>query len=100
MERLSLKYTNPEIHLNRGLNQRFPRIDDDELSEELQELTRFEQVGGKKEFFYPETIDGEPVNVLQGLELYTEVFNSIEQRKIVDYIFMLQRKGQSGQLRG
>lgn len=97
MESLSLTY---KIRLNGGgLNRRFPRIDDDELSEERQERTRFEQVGRKKDFFYTEEIDGKLVNVLQGIELYTEVFNSIEQREIVDHIFMLQRKGQNGQLR-
>jgi mRNA N6-methyladenine demethylase len=83
-------------HSNRdrvdGLNQMSLTIDDG-LSEEKEHI-RFAQVGRKKDFAYIEMINGKPMNVLQGLELHTKVFNSEEQRRIVDYIFTLQRMGQ------
>ncbi|KAL3515622.1 hypothetical protein ACH5RR_022524 [Cinchona calisaya] len=68
------------------------------LSED-EELIRFQRVGRKKDLCLIERINGKPKNVLQGLELHTQVFNSEEQKKIVDCVLELQRKGQNGQLR-
>ncbi|KAF9608629.1 hypothetical protein IFM89_010114 [Coptis chinensis] len=56
-------------------------------------------VGRKKDFECVERIKGRPVNVLQGLELHTRVFSDEEQKKIVDYVYDLQRMGHSGELR-
>lgn len=72
---------------------------DGALSEE-EELMRCAKVGRKNDFTYIERIQGKPMNVLQGLELHTQVFNYEEQKKIVDYIFKLQQLGQKGKLRG
>lgn len=69
------------------------------LSEE-QELIRFQKVSGKKDFRLMERSNGKMINVLQGLELHTGVFNSEEQRKIVNCVLNLQQKGQNGELRG
>ncbi|PIA24823.1 hypothetical protein AQUCO_22100001v1 [Aquilegia coerulea] len=62
------------------------------------EQKRMSQVGRKKDFVCKERIDGKEVNVLKGLELHTRVFNDEEQKKIVEYVFSLQRMGQSGKL--
>lgn len=70
-----------------------------ELSEE-EEMTRCAQVGGKNDFIYNEQINGKEINVLQGIELHTRVFNVKEQNKIIDFVYYLQRIGQDGQLRG
>nr|DAD24608.1 TPA_asm: hypothetical protein HUJ06_026072 [Nelumbo nucifera] len=64
-----------------------------------QEQIRFSQVGRKKDFVYFERVNGKKTNVLQGLELHTRVFNTMEQEKIVDYVYKLQRTGQNGQLK-
>lgn len=70
-----------------------------DLSREERERTRFSQIGRKKNFVHIEKINGKPINILKGLELHTEVFNSDEQKKIVDNIYKLQRMGQKGQLK-
>ncbi|KAF8404095.1 hypothetical protein HHK36_008975 [Tetracentron sinense] len=70
----------------------------DDKSEQGERM-RVSQVGRKKDFVYIERIDGKPTNVLQGLELHTRVFDTEDQKKIVDYIYSLQRMGQKGQLR-
>ncbi|GMQ01820.1 hypothetical protein CsSME_00048315 [Camellia sinensis var. sinensis] len=67
--------------------------------EEQKERTRFAQIGRKKDYVHIERIDGKATNVLQGLELHTQVFNTEEQKKIVDRVYNLQRMGQNGQLR-
>lgn len=73
---------------------------DNELSEDKKEFIRISQVYRQKDFLYSERIDGKPTNVLQGLELHTGVFNAAEQKKIVECVYELQRKGQKGLLRG
>ncbi|KAL6007638.1 hypothetical protein ACLOJK_033138 [Asimina triloba] len=70
-----------------------------DLSKEEGEWIRFSQVGRKRDFALIERINGKPVDVLKGLELHTHVFNDIEQKKIVDYIYNLQQMGQKGLLR-
>lgn len=60
---------------------------------------RMSQVGKKKDFVCFENINGKQINVLQGLELHTRVFNDEEQKEIVEYVYSLQRMGQSGKLR-
>lgn len=71
-------------------------LGDDESDEQI----RFSQVGRKKDFTHIERVEGKQVNVLKGLELHTKVFSAAEQKKIVDFVYSLQKKGQEGELRG
>lgn len=87
-----------ELLLNDGLGGDSPFESD--LSEEQKEHVRFSLVDRKKDFVHIERIDGRAVNVLQGLELHTGVFNVEEQRNIVKYVYKLQKMGRNGQLRG
>lgn len=73
---------------------------DNGLSEEQKELIRFLKFGRKNDFVHIERIDGKAINVLRGLELHTKVFNTEEQKEIVESVYKLQRMGQKGQLRG
>lgn len=59
----------------------------------------FANVGRKKNFVHIERVNGKNVNVLQGLELHTRVFNAEEQKKIVESVYEFQRMGQRGRLR-
>ncbi|XP_042493205.1 RNA demethylase ALKBH9B-like [Macadamia integrifolia] len=68
-------------------------------SEAGNELNDMSRVRRKKDFVHIESINGRPVNIVKGLELHTGVFNMLEQKKIVDYVYNLQRLGQEGQLR-
>lgn len=89
--------SNSDILLNDGLGGTSSVIDNG-LSEEQKEQIRFSQVGRKKDFVHMEKIDGKSTNVLKGLELHTKVFNSEEQKNIVECVYNLQRMGQKGQL--
>lgn len=91
--------SNSDILLNDGLGGTSSVIDNG-LSEEQKEQIRFSQVGRKKDFVHMEKIDGKSTNVLKGLELHTKVFNSEEQKNIVECVYNLQRMGQKGQLSG
>jgi hypothetical protein len=73
-----------------------------ELSDldEQKELIRYSEIHCKNDFTYIERLNGRDINLLQGLELHTGVFNLTEQKEIVDYIYRLQRLGQEGKLRG
>lgn len=68
-------------------------------NEDQQELIRFGQVGRRKDFVYYEIIEKKKINVLKGLELHTKVFNSDEQKEIVELIYTLQKMGRNGELR-
>ena len=70
------------------------------LSEETKDPIRYSQVQSKKDFSLIERVDGRDINVLQGLELHTQVFNPMEQSKIVECIYRLQWRGMHGKLRG
>lgn len=59
----------------------------------------FANVGRKNNFVHMERVNGKNVNVLQGLELHTRVFNAEEQKKIVESVYEFQRMGQRGRLR-
>ncbi|ONI36104.1 hypothetical protein PRUPE_1G569500 [Prunus persica] len=69
------------------------------LLEDPNKHNRVLQVGREKDFIHIESINGRRTNVLQGLELHTQVFNANEQKEIVDCVYNLQRMGQRGQLR-
>lgn len=88
-----------EMLLNDGPSRVSSGVDS-ELSEERKELIRMSQIVRKKDFAHIERINQKPINVLQGLELHTNVFNTEEQKNIVDYVYKLQRMGQRRELRG
>lgn len=54
----------------------------------------------REDFVHTEYIHGRRINVLQGLELHTRVFDAEEQKQIIECVYNLQRMGKSGQLRG
>ncbi|KAH7425808.1 hypothetical protein KP509_11G072400 [Ceratopteris richardii] len=59
------------------------------------------RIGRKKCFTCTEYIeDGQPVNILEGLELHTNVFSHSEQRRIIKFIWNLQQKGRNRDLQG
>ncbi|XP_042493444.1 RNA demethylase ALKBH9B-like [Macadamia integrifolia] len=68
---------------------------EESLRDDLNEMSRVRRKG----FAYIERINGRPVDIVSGLELHTRVFNELEQEKIVDYVYVLQRLGQEGRLR-
>ncbi|GAU41360.1 hypothetical protein TSUD_390470 [Trifolium subterraneum] len=68
-------------------------------SEKRKEFIRYSEVCCKKDFTYFERLNGRDINLLQGLELHTDVFNFTEQNEIVECIYRLQRMGQEGRLR-
>lgn len=70
----------------------------DKLFREQREHTRSINVKRKRDFVCLEKINGEIVNILEGLELHTEVFNAAEQKRIVDKVCELQEKGRKGEL--
>ncbi|KAL9249272.1 RNA demethylase ALKBH9B-like protein [Drosera capensis] len=76
-----------------------PRVPDSLSSEEQKEWLRCSQVGRKKDFVHYERIHGKDVNVLEGLELHTGVFDAKEQSGIVRSVYELQKMGQKGHLR-
>ncbi|XP_019170336.1 PREDICTED: RNA demethylase ALKBH5-like [Ipomoea nil] len=67
--------------------------------EEKREQTKFAQVKRKKDFVHYERVDGKKVNVVQGLELHTGIFDAEEQMKIVECVYQYQQLGQKGKLR-
>ena len=88
-----------DILLNDGISGGSSVVDVG-LSEEQKEQLRFSQVGRKNDYVHMEMTNGRKVNVLQGLELHTRVFNAEEQKKIVECVYNLQRMGQKGMLKG
>nr|GMD04864.1 RNA demethylase ALKBH5-like [Ipomoea batatas] len=71
-------------------------LDDDE---EKKEHMRFAQVNRKKDFVHYERVDGKMINVVEGVELHTGVFDAEEQMKIVECVYKYQQLGRKGQLR-
>ncbi|KAG0496127.1 hypothetical protein HPP92_000818 [Vanilla planifolia] len=69
-----------------------------ELSREQRERIRFTSLGRKKDFVCLERIDGKVVNILEGLELHTGVFSAAEQKRIVDFVYELQKQGRNNEL--
>lgn len=92
------KQSDTELLLNDGI------VDvsslETESSDEQKERIRYNEVQSKTDFYFIERLNGRDINVLQGLELHTGVFNAAEQNKIVEYIYRLQWRGQQGKLRG
>ncbi|XP_062102561.1 RNA demethylase ALKBH9B [Humulus lupulus] len=69
------------------------------LSREQREYIRFTSVQRKKDFICLERIEGKIVNIVDGLELHTGIFSAAEQKRIVDYVYMLEEKGRRGELK-
>ncbi|KAL8158067.1 hypothetical protein AgCh_002686 [Apium graveolens] len=83
-----------------SINYSFAKSLDADVPVEHQNLQGVAQVGSKTNFVHFEKIGGREINVLQGLELYTNVFGPDNQTDIVNCIYELQKKGRLGQLRG
>lgn len=94
----SLQHSSSELLLDDGVGEDSSLIDDG-LSEE-EENARVSRMGWKDSFCCFERVDGRLTNVLEGLELYTRVFDVEEQKKIVEFVYKLQDKGRKNQLRG
>ncbi|KAH7867297.1 hypothetical protein Vadar_031576 [Vaccinium darrowii] len=97
VKRMKVLHHSSETTITNGRNG-VPSLAQDGMSEEHERI-RFAQIGRKKDFTHIERVFGKVTNVLEGLELHTGVFNPDEQQEIVDYVYSLQRQGQSGQLR-
>ncbi|CAI9276464.1 unnamed protein product [Lactuca saligna] len=69
------------------------------LSREQRERIRFTNVKRKKDFICLERVNGKIVNILDGLELHCGVFSSVEQNRIVDFVYELQEKGKNKKLK-
>lgn len=54
------------------------------FSREQREHIRFTNVERKRDFVCLEKVNGEIVNILEGLGLHTKVFNAAEQKKIAE----------------
>ncbi|KAJ3677149.1 hypothetical protein LUZ60_002873 [Juncus effusus] len=70
-----------------------------EIGELERDAMRFSEVGRKKDFKFMDKVYGRWVNVLEGLELHTGVFDAMEQQKIVDFVYETQKLGRQGRLR-
>lgn len=46
-----------------------------------------------------EKIRGININVLEGLELHTDIFNNKEQEQIVNMVYLFQKLGREGRLK-
>jgi len=80
------------LHVGKsGQETDFDKLDD--------EWTRLSLVKRKKDFRFMENIKGRAINVLQGLELHTGIFNQTEQERIVNLVYSFQKLGREGRLR-
>lgn len=70
------------------------------LPREQREYMRFMNVRRKKDFVCFERVKGRLVNTVEGLELHTGVFSAAEQKRIVNFVALLQEMGRKGQLKG
>ncbi|CAJ1963659.1 unnamed protein product [Sphenostylis stenocarpa] len=94
---VSCKQSDFELLLNDGICE--DSSFENGLSEERKERIRYSLVRSRKDFTFVERVNTREINVLQGLELHAEVFNALEQRKIVEWIYRLQWRGQQGKLK-
>ncbi|KAH0461795.1 hypothetical protein IEQ34_009370 [Dendrobium chrysotoxum] len=68
------------------------------LSIEERKQRVFRRYCMKKDYVCLERINRRLVNILDGLELHIGVFNSMEQKKIVQFIYDLQNRGRNKEL--
>ncbi|WZZ63991.1 hypothetical protein YC2023_075361 [Brassica napus] len=78
---------------------RYARREKHNFSREQRKLIQVMNVKRKRDFLCLENVNGEMVNILEGLELHTDVFNAVEQQKIVDKVCELQEKARKGELK-
>ncbi|CAH8306467.1 unnamed protein product [Eruca vesicaria subsp. sativa] len=69
------------------------------FSREHRKLIQVMNVKSKRDFLCLEKVNGEMVNILEGLDLHTNVFNAAEQKTIVDKVCELQEKARKGELK-
>lgn len=69
------------------------------LPSNTSEHARVMQVTRKKDFVSYERVNGNLVNVVEGLELHTNVFNETEHEELVNFIYHLQELGRNQKLR-
>lgn len=70
------------------------------LPMEQREYIRFMNVRRKKDYICFERFKGKLVNIMEGLELHTGIFSAAEQKRIVDFVYVLQEMGRKGELKG
>lgn len=88
-------------HITSSTQSKSSRLTEAELvSDDPKERLGFANVVRKTNFTHFEKVNGKDVNVVQGLELHTRVFDADEQKKIVEAVYEFQRMGQKGRLRG
>lgn len=68
------------------------------FSREQIKLIQVVNVKRKRDFLCLEKVNGEMVNILEGLELHIDVFNAAEQQMIVDEVCELQEQARKGEL--
>lgn len=73
-------------------------LDEYKFAKEEREHIRAMNVKRKKDFVFLEKVSDEIVNILEGLELHTEVFSAAEQKSIVDKVCELQEMAGKGEL--
>ena len=61
-----------------------------QLTREQREYIRITNVKRKKDFSCFERVKGKILNILDGFELHTSIFSAVEQKRIVNYVQMLQ----------
>ncbi|KAF5207134.1 Rna demethylase alkbh9b [Thalictrum thalictroides] len=96
--RIQNKEFGNKLSVNAGNGRVVPNEKNVSLTDKEQ-IIRMSKVGRKKDFVCKETIKGRQINVLEGLELHTRVFDEKEQKQIVDFVYALQRMGRSRELR-
>ncbi|KAK8710449.1 hypothetical protein V6N13_145772 [Hibiscus sabdariffa] len=74
-------------------------VEKPKLSRDQREYIRFMSVKRKTDFICFERVNGKFVNILEGLELHEGIFSAAEQKRIVDYVYMLQEMGRKGELK-
>lgn len=70
------------------------------LPREQREYIRFMNVRRKKDFICLERVNQRFVNIVDGLELHESIFSAAEQKRIVNYVYMLEEKGRNKELKG
>lgn len=70
-----------------------------ESASDNRENARILEVGRKKDFCLFERVNGQNVDILEGLELHTNVFDRGEQKELIDFVYELQELGRNQKLR-
>ncbi|KAF3440288.1 hypothetical protein FNV43_RR18572 [Rhamnella rubrinervis] len=74
-------------------------IEKPKLPRDQREYIRFMNIKRKKDFICLERYKGKLVNIVEGLELHTGIFSAVEQKRIVDHVYMLEETGKKGELK-